>query len=73
MDRLRQQKPGRTISHFQPAHDVRGPKLVYPNHSEIIDTLRELYGGVFQMPASITVMHDEKLRKDFKNIFRPLN
>ncbi|MBN07427.1 MAG: hypothetical protein CMM45_06330 [Rhodospirillaceae bacterium] len=41
------------------------------NHSEIIDTLRELCGGgVFQMPASITVMHDEKLRKDFEEYFQ---
>lgn len=37
------------------------------SYSAIIDLLRELSGGgVFQMPASIDVMHDPKLAKDFK-------
>lgn len=41
------------------------------NHSMIVDQLRELCGGgVFQMPASITVMHNEKLRKDFEDYFQ---
>ena len=41
------------------------------NHSAIIDVLRELCGGgVFQMPASITVMHDEKLRENFETYFQ---
>jgi len=41
------------------------------NHSQIIDELRTLCGGgVFQMPASVTVMHDEKLRKDFERYFQ---
>ena len=41
------------------------------SHSAIIDLLRELCGGgVFQMPASINVMHDQKLRKDFETYFQ---
>ena len=36
------------------------------NHSAIIDALRELCGGgVFQMPADISVVHDPKLRAQF--------
>ncbi|MGE0734321.1 MAG: 4-hydroxyphenylacetate 3-hydroxylase family protein [Alphaproteobacteria bacterium] len=36
------------------------------SYSAIIDQLRELSGGgVFQMPASIDVMHDAKLSQDF--------
>src|SRR5438046_10477788 len=34
------------------------------SHSQIIDALRELCGGgIFQMPADITVMHDPVLRQ----------
>ena len=41
------------------------------NHSEIIDKLRELCGGgVFQMPASVSIMHDEALRKEFEQYFQ---
>jgi 4-hydroxyphenylacetate 3-monooxygenase len=37
------------------------------SYSAIIDQLRELCGGgVFQMPASISVMHDDKARADFE-------
>jgi 4-hydroxyphenylacetate 3-monooxygenase len=37
------------------------------NHSPIIEALRELCGGgVFQMPADITVMHDPVLREQFE-------
>ncbi len=37
------------------------------NYSAIIDQLRELSGGgVFQMPASSTVMHDPKVREQFE-------
>ncbi|HYD56267.1 MAG TPA: 4-hydroxyphenylacetate 3-hydroxylase N-terminal domain-containing protein [Burkholderiales bacterium] len=37
------------------------------SHSSIIDALRELCGGgVFQMPADISVMHDAKLREQFE-------
>ncbi len=37
------------------------------SHSQIIDALRELCGGgVFQMPADVTVMHDAKLRQQFE-------
>jgi len=37
------------------------------NHSHIIDTVRELTGGsVFQMPADVSVMHDDKLREEFE-------
>ena len=37
------------------------------NHSGIIDKLRDLSGGgVFQMPASVTVMHDGALRQKFE-------
>jgi 4-hydroxyphenylacetate 3-monooxygenase len=37
------------------------------SHSQIIDALRELCGGgIFQMPADITVMQDAKLRQQFE-------
>jgi 4-hydroxyphenylacetate 3-monooxygenase len=37
------------------------------SYSPIIDQLRELSGGgVFQMPASATVMHDPKVREQFE-------
>jgi 4-hydroxyphenylacetate 3-monooxygenase len=37
------------------------------SHSQIIDALRELCGGgIFQMPADITVMHDPVLREQFE-------
>jgi 4-hydroxyphenylacetate 3-monooxygenase len=37
------------------------------SHSAIIDALRELCGGgIFQMPADITVMQDPKLRRQFE-------
>jgi 4-hydroxyphenylacetate 3-monooxygenase len=37
------------------------------SHSQIIDALRELCGGgIFQMPADVTVMHDPKLRAQFE-------
>jgi 4-hydroxyphenylacetate 3-monooxygenase len=37
------------------------------SHSQIIDALRELCGGgIFQMPADISVMHDGKLREQFE-------
>jgi len=41
------------------------------SHSQIIDALRELCGGgVFQMPADVTVMHDPKLRKMFETYWQ---
>jgi len=41
------------------------------SHSQIIDALRELCGGgIFQMPADITVMHDAKLRKQFETYWQ---
>lgn len=41
------------------------------SHSAIIDALRELMGGgIFQMPADITVMHDAKLRKMFETYWQ---
>jgi 4-hydroxyphenylacetate 3-monooxygenase len=41
------------------------------NHSAIIDILRELCGGgVFQMPADVTVMHDEALRGRFESYWQ---
>jgi len=41
------------------------------SHSAIIDALRELCGGgVFQMPADVTVMHDAKLRKMFETYWQ---
>lgn len=41
------------------------------NHSQIVDQLRELCGGgVFQMPASVTVMHDPVTRKQFEEYFQ---
>jgi 4-hydroxyphenylacetate 3-monooxygenase len=37
------------------------------SHSGIIDALRELCGGgIFQMPADVSVMQDEKLRAQFE-------
>ena len=37
------------------------------NHSQIIDIVRELCGGgIFQMPADVTVMHDDDLREKFE-------
>lgn len=41
------------------------------NHSQIIDIVRELCGGgVFQMPADVTVMHDEGLRQTFESFWQ---
>jgi 4-hydroxyphenylacetate 3-monooxygenase len=41
------------------------------SHSQIIDALRELCGGgVFQMPADVTVMHDPKLRQMFETYWQ---
>ena len=41
------------------------------SHSSIIDALRELVGGgVFQMPADVTVMHDPKLREQFEKYWQ---
>jgi len=41
------------------------------SHSSIIDALRELVGGgVFQMPADATVMHDPKLRELFEKYWQ---
>ncbi|MFP6728296.1 MAG: 4-hydroxyphenylacetate 3-hydroxylase C-terminal domain-containing protein, partial [Alphaproteobacteria bacterium] len=37
------------------------------NHSQIIDIMRELCGGgIFQMPADVSVMHDDDLREKFE-------
>jgi len=41
------------------------------SHSSIIEALRELCGGgIFQMPADITVMHDPKLRAQFEQYWQ---
>ncbi len=41
------------------------------SYSAIIDKLRELCGGgVFQMPASVTVMHDPKIREQFETYWQ---
>ena len=41
------------------------------SHSAIIDALRELCGGgIFQMPADVTVMHDPKLRAMFETYWQ---
>ncbi|MGQ0652647.1 MAG: 4-hydroxyphenylacetate 3-hydroxylase N-terminal domain-containing protein, partial [Betaproteobacteria bacterium] len=41
------------------------------SHSSIIDALRELCGGgVFQMPADITVMHEPRLREMFETYWQ---
>ena len=41
------------------------------NHSQIIDIVRELCGGgVFQMPADVTVMHDDALRQKFESFWQ---
>jgi 4-hydroxyphenylacetate 3-monooxygenase len=41
------------------------------SHSQIIDALRELMGGgIFQMPADISVMHDPKLKELFETYWQ---
>jgi 4-hydroxyphenylacetate 3-monooxygenase len=41
------------------------------SHSQIIDALRELCGGgIFQMPADATVMHDPSLRQQFETYWQ---
>jgi 4-hydroxyphenylacetate 3-monooxygenase len=41
------------------------------SHSSIIEALRELCGGgIFQMPADVTVMHDAKLREQFERYWQ---
>jgi len=41
------------------------------SHSQIIETLRELCGGgIFQMPADITVMHDPELKAQFETYWQ---
>jgi 4-hydroxyphenylacetate 3-monooxygenase len=40
------------------------------NHSAIVEMLRELTGGsVFQMPASIDIVHDAKLKGEFERFW----
>lgn len=40
-------------------------------HSAIIDVIRELCGGgVFQMPADISVMHNPEMRQDFETYWQ---
>jgi 4-hydroxyphenylacetate 3-monooxygenase len=40
------------------------------SYSSIIDCIRELCGGgVFQMPANVSVMHDPELRQQFETYF----
>ena len=41
------------------------------SHSQIIDALRELMGGgIFQMPADISVMHEPKLKEMFETYWQ---
>ncbi len=41
------------------------------SHSGIIDIVRELCGGgIFQMPADVSVMHDDELRRQFENYWQ---
>jgi 4-hydroxyphenylacetate 3-monooxygenase len=41
------------------------------SHSAIIEALRELCGGgIFQMPADVSVMHDAKLREQFEQYWQ---
>jgi 4-hydroxyphenylacetate 3-monooxygenase len=41
------------------------------SYSPIVDQLRELCGGgVFQMPASVSVMHDAKIRGEFETYWQ---
>ncbi|MGQ0544001.1 MAG: 4-hydroxyphenylacetate 3-hydroxylase family protein [Betaproteobacteria bacterium] len=41
------------------------------SHSSIIDALRELCGGgIFQMPADVTVMHEPKLKQMFETYWQ---
>jgi 4-hydroxyphenylacetate 3-monooxygenase len=41
------------------------------SHSSIIDALRELCGGgIFQMPADVTVMHEPQLKKLFETYWQ---
>ena len=63
-------KPGRAASKAMSvltADDVRRVEWCTQNYSKFIDELRELSGGgVFQMPANISVMDDEELARNFQ-------
>ena len=56
---------------FNRRYMYAGLNFCTEGHSALIDCLRELCGGgVFQMPADITVMHDEALRADFERVWQ---
>jgi 4-hydroxyphenylacetate 3-monooxygenase len=56
---------------FNRRYMYAGLNFCTEGHSALIDCLRELCGGgVFQMPADITVMHDEALRADFERYWQ---
>ncbi len=56
---------------FNRRYMYAGLNFCTEGHSALIDCLRELCGGgVFQMPADITVMHDEALRADFERFWQ---
>ncbi len=56
---------------FNRRYMYAGLNFCTEGHSALIDCLRELCGGgVFQMPADITVMHDEALRADFEKFWQ---
>ena len=60
----------RRATSLQPPLHVRGAQLVHREPLRFIDALRELCGGgVFQMPADISVMHD-KLREQFEKYWQ---
>ena len=56
---------------FNRRYMYAGLNFCTEGHSALIDCLRELCGGgVFQMPADISVMHDERLRADFERFWQ---
>ena len=56
---------------FNRRYMYAGLNFCTEGHSALIDCLRELCGGgVFQMPADITVMHDDALRADFERFWQ---
>jgi len=56
---------------FNRRYMYAGLNFCTEGHSALIDTLRELCGGgVFQMPADVSVMHDADLRAEFERFWQ---
>ena len=57
----------RWICHSQQANNVRRSELCQEHHTEIIDTLRTLMGGVpLQMPADSSLLDEPALKDVFQ-------